>query len=67
MAADLEIAVTVLRLTPKAFLVTTADFEGKLLEFWVPRSQVVETDCLAEGDSGTMTLTEWIAKKKGLI
>ena len=63
----LEIEVTVLRLTPKAFLVKTADSEGEPLKFWVPRSQVIETDCLAEGDKGTMRLTEWIAKEKGLI
>jgi hypothetical protein len=33
----------------------------------MPRSQVKETDCLAEGDEGTMTITNWIAKEKGLL
>ena len=33
----------------------------------IPKSQVKETDCLAEGDEGTMTITPWIAKEKGLL
>jgi hypothetical protein len=67
MPDTIEIQVVVKRITAKAFLVAIAREEGKPLETWMPRSQVKETDCLAEGDEGTMTITNWIAKEKGLL
>lgn len=67
MPDNIEIPVVVKRMTTKAFLVEVPREEGKPLELWLPRSQVKETDCLAEGDEGTMTITHWIAKEKGLI
>ena len=66
MSNSVEIAITFIRRTEKAFLVRTVDYENEPLEVWVPRSQV-ETDCFAEGDEGTMTLPEWLAEEKGLI
>lgn len=67
MPDTIEIQVVVKRITAKAFLVEILREEGKPLETWMPRSQVKETDCLADGDEGTMTITNWIAKEKGLL
>lgn len=49
--------------TDKALLVI---IDGQ--EHWIPRSQIVdsESDVLAVGDSGTLAITDWIAKQKGL-
>ena len=63
----IEIEVTVLRITDKAFLVELENLENKTEEMWIPKSQVKETDCLAKGDEGTMEITQWIAKQKGLM
>lgn len=68
----MEIEVKILRISPKAYLVemfieNEESAEPKKTEEWIPKSQVVETDCLAEGDEGTMEITEWIAKQKGLL
>ncbi len=64
--AHFEIPVTVKRITEKAYLVTVSNEEGKKIEEWIPKSQVTETDCLAEGDEGFMTIADWIVKKKGI-
>lgn len=63
----MEIEVTIMRMTEKAYLVEIPQEGSKPLEEWIPKSQVKETDCLAEGDEGTMTITPWIAKEKGLL
>jgi hypothetical protein len=66
----IEIDVKVVQITSKAYLVET-DIESpesalpKTVEEWIPKSQVMATDCLAVGDEGTMEITEWIAKQKG--
>jgi len=62
-----HIEVTVQRLTEKAYLVETEDCENNTVEIWLPKSQVKETDCLAEGDEGYMDITRWIAKQKDLV
>lgn len=59
--------VTVKRVTEKALLVSFTNDEGKVIEEWIPKSQVKETDCLADGDEGYVTMTSWIAKQKGFI
>lgn len=66
----MQIHVKVNRITEKAYLVevkTVIGNDTKVIEEWMPKSQVKETDCLAEGDSGTMQITKWIAKEKGFI
>ena len=68
----MEIEVKIIRITLKAYLVEmdVEDSESALpkkTEEWIPKSQVTETDCLAEGDEGTMEITEWVAKQKGLM
>ena len=35
--------------------------------FWLPLSQIHEMERLPESDRGTIHMTAWIAKKKGLI
>ena len=41
---------------------------GKQWEpLWIPKSSVVETDCLAEGDEGYMVLEYWLAESNGLV
>lgn len=62
-----EITVEVRQITEKAYLVVVTRPNAKPLQTWLPKSQVKETDCFAEGDEGTMTVTYWIAKQKGLI
>ena len=57
-----EIEVTVLRETDKALLVMITESKE---EIWLPRSQVVEGE-IAVGDSGSLTITDWIAREKGL-
>jgi hypothetical protein len=69
---NVKLEVKVLRITPKAYLIETyvdaeESAEPQTVEEWVPKSQVVETDCLAEGDEGTMEITAWIAKQKGWL
>lgn len=66
----MQIHVKVNRITEKAYLVEIKTVVGgntKVIEEWIPKSQVKETDCLAEGDVGTMHITTWIAKEKSLI
>ena len=36
-------------------------------EHWIPFSQTTKRDGKLKGGEGTITITEWIAKKKGLI
>lgn len=69
MEDTFEIEVTVKRITEKAYLVELENpaNNNKTEEMWIPKSQVKDTDCLAEGDEGTMELTMWIAKQKGLV
>jgi hypothetical protein len=56
--------VDVLKDTPKALLCL---IEGK--EYWIPRSQISDDSEVYSLDSsgGTLIITEWIAKGKGLI
>lgn len=38
------------------------------VKHWIPKSQVSDdSEIWAEGDEGTLTITEWIATEKGLI
>ena len=66
MEDTIEIEVTVLQITDEAFLVELENLENKTEEMWIPKRQVKYTDCLAKGDEGTMEITQWIAKHKGL-
>lgn len=59
--------MTILRMTPKAYLIRYKTYKGIETEDWMPVSQVVDTDCWAEGDEGLMTVKAWIAKKKEII
>ncbi len=50
--------------TDKAFLLLLPDGE----EVWIPLSQVADAGDYQEGDScGEISITEWIARKKGLL
>ena len=57
-----EISVEVLALSPKAYRVRTVNYRQKSIVLWVPRRFVLETDCIAEGDVGTMLLAEGTAR-----
>lgn len=59
--------VTIKRSTEKAVLIVTETPDGKPVEIWLPKSQIKETDCLADNDTGYVVVTEWIAKQKGLL
>lgn len=53
----------IVRETDAAFLVRLDDGE----EVWLPKSQISSPETLAEGDCDvTVSVTEWIAKEKGL-
>jgi len=64
MAEKVQIQnVTVKRDTEKALLVV---IEGE--EFWIPKSQIDDDSEVYKADTeGTLVITEWIAKEKGLI
>ena len=50
--------------TAKALLIKMADGE----EMWFPQSQITDdSEVYAEGHEGTLEVTEWIAKEKGLV
>jgi hypothetical protein len=49
------------KITEKAFLVKTNDFD-----VWLPKSQIADPEDYEEGDENiTLSITEWIAKQKG--
>lgn len=55
--------VTCLRETERAIQVRVGDLDP----IWLPRGQVLEdSDVLHDGDMGTLRITAWIAKEKGL-
>tara|TARA_R110000824_G_scaffold8817_2_gene40073 strand:- start:1029 stop:1283 length:255 start_codon:yes stop_codon:yes gene_type:complete len=68
--------ILVKRITDKAYLIwyeggvqlcdPNAPHEEKWQEHWVPKSAVIATDCLAEGDKGFMEMKSWILKKQDL-
>lgn len=62
-APPIQISVWVKKATEKALLV---EVDGE--EVWLPRSQIVEdeSEALEEGDTGTLAITQWIAREKGL-
>jgi len=66
MSAYFEIPVTIKKITEKAYLVTLVNEDNKKVDEWIPKSQITETDCLAEGDEGTMSIAAWILKKRGI-
>lgn len=50
--------------TDKALLVV---IDGEDEEVWLPRSQISDPDDYEEGDEDcTISITEWLAKEKGL-
>lgn len=54
--------VVCLRSTDKAILV---DIDGD--EHWIPQSQVHEdSEVYRQGQTGTLVITQWIAKQRGL-
>lgn len=54
--------VYVVRETELAILV---EFGGR--EEWIPQSQIDDdSEVWADGDSGTLTVSQWIAEQKGL-
>jgi hypothetical protein len=63
MADPVYIDVEIKHHTEKAILV---EVEGE--EHWIPVSQIIwdETEVAAKGDVGTMAITQWIAREKGL-
>jgi hypothetical protein len=61
------IEVEVKRISEKAWLIKATDVNNKPTETWIPKSQIIETDCLAEGDKGYMVISDWIAKQKKFV
>lgn len=53
--------VVIKRITDKAMLV---DVDNE--EVWIPLSQVADSDNYEEGDEGSLSVTDWIAREKGL-
>lgn len=53
------------RESDKAILVSIPDYEQPM---WIPRSQIHEdSEVYGEGHTGTLVISEWIAKQKDLI
>lgn len=61
-AREIEIACTVMAVSDDALKLDTGDRFGH----WLPRSQVSPKG-LREGWSGTVTMPQWLARKKGII
>jgi hypothetical protein len=60
---ELEIDTPVAGETSKALLV---EFEGE--KVWIPRSQIHDdSEVYAEGHTGTLIVSRWIAEQKGLV
>ncbi len=59
----IEIAVRVVRTTPKALLV---DHGGKE-EVWIPRSQISDYCGDSEDTATSIFVPEWLAIEKGLV
>lgn len=53
--------VTIIRATDLAFLI---EWDGG--QYWLPRSQVADPDDYSEGDVCNLSITEWIAREKGI-
>lgn len=54
--------------TEKAMLFAILDEDGDTtVEEWIPRSQIANAEEWNIGDRGTVSITEWIAKKLGLM
>jgi hypothetical protein len=55
--------VVCIKATSKAILVVIDDEQH-----WIPQSQVhADSEVYNHGDEGTLVITEWIAKQKGLV
>lgn len=52
------------RETENAYLIIDPASEE---EMWIPFSQTVKRDGKLKGGEGTITITDWIAKKKGML
>ncbi len=57
--------VELIKNTGKAVLVRIPDSDENI---WIPRSHIIadESDDLDEGEIGTLTITAWIARQKGI-
>jgi hypothetical protein len=54
-----------LKETEKALLVRSRDFDE---DTWIPKSQVCdESEVYAEGDSGSLVIKGWLARKNGWL
>lgn len=62
---DVTIDVAIRKLTEKAMLIRVIR-DGNIVEVWLPKSQVKETDCLAADDTGYVIIPAWLAKEKGI-
>lgn len=64
---NISIDIEMIKITEKAYFVSTQDKTGKKIETWIPKSQAIETDCLAAGDQGYLIIKPWFAVKANLI
>lgn len=69
-----EFPVTVRIVTEKAILCQFPDDAGKSMEHWIPRSQLREgteldlaTWTSEHNVEGTIVISDWMAKQKGLL
>jgi hypothetical protein len=63
--ADVTVEGTVKRITRKAWLIDIV--KPKKMSIWIPSSQLKDTDCIAENDTGYFVLSHWIAEKNNLV
>ncbi len=56
-----HIEAEIVQETEAAFLVRIDEEE-----MWLPKSQIADPDDYQVGDIGTVSISEWIAKEKGL-
>lgn len=57
---EVDVEVTLLRVTHKAYQVSYLDSKKKLKETFIPIRHIVETDCIATGDVGYVRIPKWL-------
>lgn len=53
--------------TKDAAIIQFTDALGEVCEEWFPLSQIADADDLEKGGPQTVMVTEWIARKKGIL
>ena len=59
--------IVIVRETEKAFAVEFTEDDEDDGTYWIPKSQILDSNINAEGESGWMEIPKWLATEKGLV